>query len=643
MISSAKRIAHKALASLHSGDALLFLLFVVAIFQFPESPSTGLDPSWRMVLGRVFHDHLQFGRDIVYNYGPLGFLMANTWCGLYYWSFIAWQFIASCVFAGVIMRTANLLRGVPRAVCILYFLFFGIIYPDALCMIIIALLGLELVRRAGGGWRMDGSLFIVPFLAVLAMMKFPNLVLGVFVILTACVYKLFSARKGEAWQLAGLFLGSFLAAWIFAGQNPLNIPAFISGCWSITRGYQEAIGTPTNPIVLWKGVWVFSIIAVYLLIYLVLNPDKPRALAFSAILSTFIFMDWKHAFVRADTHTLVFFVSALVPVTAFPDLIEDAARLRWLQRLLLLCAGVLSVWAIYDITQVEETCDPYVRNGLAMLEDHLWESLASAHHPCDTLRGYRERLDDQKKQNDLPLTRKVVGNGTIDVLGFEQSSALFNNLNYSPRPVFQSMSAYNPWLARINCDFFASDHAPDFVLQKVHTIDDRLPTLDDPLVLRFLMRRYEFVHFEKDFALWKRRAQPPAPGALVARPLLTKAVALNTPLDLGSLAGKNLWARIDLNPSLLGKLQRFFYKPPIVNLSLTDPEGAQSTFTMPLSQARTGFILNPLIEDTAAYVSFAKGSPGHRVRFLKIEVAETDKIFFAPAATVELSEFPPLP
>ncbi len=50
---------------------------VLAVVTWPVAsvaPTTGLDPSWRIGLALAFRDRLAWGDDIVFSYGPLGFL-----------------------------------------------------------------------------------------------------------------------------------------------------------------------------------------------------------------------------------------------------------------------------------------------------------------------------------------------------------------------------------------------------------------------------------------------------------------------------------------------------------------------------------------------------------------------------------------
>ena len=277
------------------------------------------------------------------------------------------------------------------------------------------------------------------------------------------------------------------------------------------------------------------------------------------------------------------------------------------------------------------------------LKDKLWHHYNLLGQWTSLRASYEHQLEKEKQQFDLPRTREVIGQAPIDVLGYEQAIALYNGFTYRPRPVFQSYSAYTPYLARLNDDFYRSSRAPDYALLKLQTIDNRFPTLDDSLLLRSFMHRYDYVHTERGFQLWKRRSQPLPEGSELPGFLRSETVKLNQPLQLGELTNKRLWATLQYKPSLLGRLRNVVYKPPIVNLAIEDTQGRRSTFRLPLPQAATGFILNPLIEDSADYLCFVMGTANRQVSALTLEVPEKDRKFFNETAHLELSELPSAP
>src|SRR5438046_2326240 len=65
--------AHRGMADRLGAPLLVWLL---TFPTFPGAPLQGLDGSYRAGLQLAFARHLQFGSDLVYTFGPLGFLAA---------------------------------------------------------------------------------------------------------------------------------------------------------------------------------------------------------------------------------------------------------------------------------------------------------------------------------------------------------------------------------------------------------------------------------------------------------------------------------------------------------------------------------------------------------------------------------------
>ncbi len=602
------------------GRFLLWLLLALTIFNFPRYPTADLDDSWRIALGWFFQHHLQFGRDVIFTYGPLGFLMGNTYGGALFGWMVAWTAVKSAIFAAVIVAQGRKLRGVSQVVYFVFFLLLGVIYEDALQMIIIALLGWELVRRAGGPARRSTPLILL-FLALLAIIKFTNLLLATLAVAVAAGLE---ARRQPraALRPAAWYLGGFLALWVLCRQNPLHLPAFLWYSWEFSQGYQASMGLPTPPVPFREGVIVLGALIAYTVLYWRLQADKVRGLAHAAVLGAFIYLNWKHGFVRSDGHMIGFFICALVPVTGFPVLMEDAPRWRWLQRLLLVPAGILCVLGVRD------ALPGVVESAAAQLQGNLVSRISNLTHWSAYRRTYDVRLQEQKTQVALPRVRAAVGQATVDVLGFEQGVALFNGLNYHPRPVFQSYAAFTPGLARLNADFYASARAPEYALLKIQTVDDRLPSLDDAPLLYLFEHDYEYVLSEKGWQLWRRRADRPDPATLQPRRLRTVAAALGVACPLDDLADQHVWAVIDVTPSLLGRLRDFLYKPAFVRLNVELTDGKRQSFRLPVPEGRTGFILNPLVTDLDSYMRFAGGKSLNWVRSITVDVAPGDRSFY---------------
>jgi|CXWL01.1.fsa_nt_gi hypothetical protein len=618
------------------GWPALYGLLAAGAFSWPSLPSHELDPSWRMALGYCFEQGMQFGREVVFTYGPLGFVMGKTYSGLQCWSLIAGQLVLALIAAGAILLPGRRLPGAGRALYFGFFLLFGTGYEDALHILVIALLGFELLRRVESSRPWRGGL-IGGVLAGYAQIKFTDFLFATFVVVVVVAYTAWQGRRRAATGLALAYGGAYLGIWLACGQSLLNLPAYFYHSWQISEGYQWAMGFPTPAAALWKALVIVAVLAGYAALHLRLNPQKPRAVANAALLGAFLYLQWKHGFTRPDGHMLGFFICALLPLTAYPALLDDPARLRRTHRAVFIGAMALCLWG------VENTLPGLVRRPLTIFQTKVVGNINSLIHWQETREHYRNRLAQEQSDTALPRTRRLVGQASLDVLGHEQGIALFNGFNYRPRPVIQGYCTFTPALVKLNGDFFASARVPQFVLQKVQSIDGRLPAMDDARALLLLAHRYRFVHLEKEHYLWQLAPGPFDPATVEPKPLRTATLEINRPLPVEDLAGQPLWVRIDLQPSLLGKIRRVLYKLPQVMLSVQDVAGITRDYLLPLPQGRSGFIVNPLIEDQEDYRRFAANQLDKRVRALTLKIPRAEAKYFAAAARVELSALPPFP
>ncbi len=617
------------------GDLLLWLVISVAAFNFPRPPLLELDASWRMALGYFFTTDLQWGPDVIFTYGPFGFVMGNTYWGQLFWPMIAWQALQALGFGALLVAESRRLTGVSRAFFLLFVLLLGLIYEDALHMIIIALLGLRLVRNAGNEEEAVPHIWGSLALGVLAVIKFTDLMLGGFALLVAAGLALYRRTPRAAVINAVCFGGAFLALWLLCGQNPLNIPVFIRDSLQISSGYNSTMSLPTPAAPLQSGLIVAGLVAAYLALQVLASPRRPVAIATTLVAAAFLYLDWKHGFLRADGHMIGFFICALLPITAFPALLDDAPARRWLRRSLLLGAG------LFALIGIEQALPGVVRGCANQLEDRLWTRVSAILNWSEFRQQFRTQMATLRETHALPEVRNVVGNETVDVLGFEQGIVLFNKFNYLPRPVFQSYSVYTPRLARKNLDFYASARAPKFVLVRLQPLDERLVAMDDSLLLNYFLHAYEYVMAEKGWQLWRRRADAPTADAVAPRRLSTRELKIGETLDVSDLADRPTWITVDLQPTLLGRARDFLYKSPLVKLVATDTAGNLSRFRLPLDEGRTGFMLNPLVENEKDLIHFAGGKPARRVAKIALEVEGDGRFFYRPQADVGLFALTP--
>ncbi|HEY4248783.1 MAG TPA: hypothetical protein VGM64_18315 [Lacunisphaera sp.] len=619
------------------GWGVVYLLLVAEIFNFPQPPTEGLDPSWRMALSYFFEHGMQFGRDVIFNYGPLGFVMGKTFSGVHFWPLLVGQLILAVISGVVILRQGLLLKGIlSRLVFFLFFFLFASLYEDAMHMLVLALLGFELIRGGTEPWR-NRTAVILLIIAGYAQIKFTDLLFGAFAVFLAFGYSWLRGRKKEAAALALIYVAAYLGGWLLLGQNLANLPDFFAGSQQISEGWLWSMAIPAPWAALWKGIVVLLVVAAYAVVHLFLNPDKPRAWANSLLLGAFIYLNWKHGFVRADGHMIGFFFCALLPLVSYPTLLDDPDRFR------LAHFRVFAVTTALAVIALESALDGTVRLSMGWMEGKIWDNVVKVIRWQETRQVYREQLSVARAGADLGESRKIVGDSTLDVLGCEQSVAIFNKFNYHPRPVIQGYSAFTPMLAHLNAHYLASPQAPDYILARIETIDNRLLTLDDAQILQLLPYRYEFLQTEKSFLLWHKIAGPFDAEKYEPKFIRDETIALNQPLKVADLAGKPLWAQVDVHTSLLGKIRGFLYQAPRVMLTITDTDNSSHDYLMPILQGQNGFILNPLISDTVDYMRYASGKATRWASAITVKVLDGDTKYFQSEVNVKLSALPPMP
>jgi hypothetical protein len=385
---------------------------------------------------------------------------------------------------------------------------------------------------------------------------------------------------------------------------------------------------------LYLGLTVLALIVAHAFLNLYSQTDRIRSFALTAGVGAFIYLGWKHGYIRADGHQIGFYYAAMTVAVTSPIILEDGPRLRLPKRLILIATMLVS------LVGLEQVLPGLVRGALGGTQFKLDRSVNFALGNTHSRELYEQKRAFQKVGVDLHKTKRLIGDASVDQLGFEQAVVLLNDFNYQPRPVFQGYSAYTPYLSRLNHAFFASDDAPEYVLFKLQTIDGRLSTMDDPDVLRLLVQRYRYLHSELGFTVWQRQPGPFDAAAYEPGPLRSGTVRLGEQYDLADLADQNLWGEIDYHFNFLGKLRRFFFKPPLVQLRIIDDRGMETLHRLPRPIAAGGFMLNPVIDDLMAYMRAAGGDPKRRVSRIAVEPLPQDHIVLKPEVTIRLFSLP---
>lgn len=631
--SSAAVPAFASRASAWLWRTVVFLLLTVSFVRFPRDAETGLDPSWRMALNHFLADGTAFGTRAVFTYGPLGLFMGHTYTGEFFALHLVWQFVASGAIAWAVFALGRPLALGGRVVLGGFFLCYATQYVDFLYIAGIAAFAVLLIRDAAEQrpWQTAAC---AALLGLFMTVKFTHIMLGGVGLAAAFALDWHAGRRRRAWTVLGTAAGTFLLIWIAAGQSPFAIPSYLLNSWQISQGYEDAMFLDEPAAMFAAGAWTVALLAAYGALAWFTRTDTPRTLALGAVVAAGTYLNWKHGFVRADGHVFGFFLWAAFVVVAFPALLADGDRWRWAKRLVLLGALGCAIWGTVQIFQFS------VIGGVEMGARDIREKIARLARLPELHAEYDARLAAITEKAALPRVRAAVGKDAVDLIGHDQAFVLLNKLNYTPRPVFQSYSAYTPRLAELNAKFLASARAPQWLLHRVGSLDERPAMLDEAPLLRELLVRYEYAFTERDLLVWRRRTDPLAAAPTPPEPVREGRVKFGDAVDLSDLAGRSVWLEVDWGWSLRGRLRRLLYKTPELRLEVTDANGVKRSHRLPQLLAHGGFLVSPVVTNNTTFLDYALGQTLPAAQSVAFTVAPDHRAYFGSDVRFKLSVVP---
>ena len=597
-----------------AGALVLWLALSVAFLRLPVAPpaDSNLDASWALSLSYMAAHRMQFGTQVVFTFGPLGFLMNHFYCG----SALGVQAAASVVTAGVsawiLLRSMRPLGWPARTMGLLASILLISQDGQVLYLLMIVLIGLFLLNEKGG---IAHTVLCGILLGLFSLIKFTNLMLAASVVAAAVLFFL----TGKNWRRATVCAGSFILAlpawWIACGQAPSGLLPYFVNSLEISKGFEEGMAIYERPLQRALGVAMVLLLAAYGAFEAAAAKWRIKPCAMILMFWTATYLFWKHGFIRADRgHMLGLFVWALAPVTLNQVLFPRAGR--WMA-----CrTGFLALIALCSVIGIVRLGPETLTRCLPAFWDNFSRNIAALCDPPAFKRSLDASYAAAARANAAPRIVQAVGSDSVDALGFEQAPVIFNGLHYTPRPVFQSYSAYTPRLAALNAAFLSGDRAPEWILQQYGSMDHRYPPTDDGSALRALLDHYTFQFEDSGYLVWRRAG---GKDTALPPPIREGDAAFNQDISAGDIPAKHgLWLEVEYSYSLAGSLLKFVYKPPAVNLSVTtagQPDSPQK-FRFPRLIGEDGVLLSPYLDGPDDFLRYAAGLDEPKVLTFRIKV-----------------------
>lgn len=590
-----------------AGLAILTVIVCVGLVEPPSRVGvTEFDDSWRQALAHFMTRGWQAGADYVFTYGPLGYMGTNTFSSRLFWLRLGWETAAALVVGLALVRVWLRLDKLASRLLLGYVLLTTSLPHVEARFGLAMLLGFLWLAEADRGLLASACCF--GLVASAGLVKFTLLALGASLTLILAASFALRGRWRVGLLQLGLFAGAYLVEWVFVGQSPANIPAYIVGSWELSRGYAWAMALAANgrmPV----GLLLLALALVSVVAAGWRRFGDVRVLTRMAMLLGTLLLAWKEGFVRQDlVHLGAFFSFMVIFPYAVRGLTRGSERAgRWVD-LGLSVAVTAGAWSQLPLFTHSHPWPHYSPVGLIVGEwarlsergRQLGQNLAFLMAPR-RFRSGRER-DAQREPFRLPHIREAVGDRTVDCFAFQLSDVLVGDMDWRPRPVFQSYLAYTPWLQRRNRDFFRSERAPEFVILNSRQIDGRLFTTEDSLAYLELCRQYRPILREKE-ALLLRRLPLHQRGRAEGSEILRGTFRLGEPVVIGKLQGAWKTLSLRVQPTPWGRLRALLYQAPPLKaiIGCTSPTTGVTGRTAPagLISSVDGeeFLINPFVLD----------------------------------------------
>jgi len=567
-----------------------------SVDEYPVTDS--LENSWTQALHVAFLNHFQFGQDIVFTYGPWGFLARGYHPGTFWTASIAW-FVLSVVFMLAGWRVARCVSGKYLLAGIWLVMFASLatipLGEDintriiAWCVLLLLLYFFIEDRE----FTLCQALLAVS-LGWMSLIKFTGFAEGFLVVTVIATDNIFRRRR-YPWILV-CWLGGIIFFWWLAGQHLDRLATFFYRSWQITIGYTEAMML-TDRNECWRAAG-FAAIA-FLGCLLIARSARKRLNHFGLLpLAAFLgllFITFKLGYVRSGwQHECT---SALVLVLV--ALAGFAMRLR---------TGKQVVWPVWGLLVLALFFASLVF-GRWFPGDGLGVQVAATFQPANIFAPIAVATTDYLKDKDeerLAKERKecpvTTGTGTVDLYSYDQNILFAHELRYQPRPVIQSYSAYTPELAELNAAHLRNAKAADSVLFAIQPVDGRFPSLEDALSWPELLTRYDLAGTNGKFL---NLVRSPLSRQFKLISLTSLTIQMGKKVRVPISSNGIIWVEMEINQTLAGRIISVFYKPSILTLSVTLSDGLLKDFRLVPGMARGGFLLSPLVTDNDAFATLA--------------------------------------
>jgi hypothetical protein len=458
------------------------VIMLLSWHLLPLEPEPGLDPSWQAALQMAAHDGITFGHDLIFTYGPLGFLSVPT---LWYtdtgtiaviYAVLLRLVLASALFWGA-RRTYGAAAGAVVALVV------ACASGVALETVPVFIFCVWIVDRVSAPRERLTLMAIGGAVAGVELLNKVSIGIEITVLVTVTALAARGRRRDHLIVVFAALISALLVAWTATGQDLGSIAAYARNSARIVSGYAAAMSSE-EPSLGWQYTagWVAFAFGLAGALHMTVDGPTRRRWGIVALWFVFCFFEYKDGFIRHDLgHSTIYFVALMGGFLAF----------RWQPASRLVGLGLAAALVAFAFAAQDSSFSTVFKPGEDV--DSAVNQVEQVANPSE--RAFTMARGRQAIKNVFPIdqpTLNLLRGHTVDVEPYQAAVAWAYNLDWRPLPVFQSYSAYTTGLDQEDADALQSPRAPQRILRNLDVdIDGRVQAFDEGLTSRTILCRYQ--------------------------------------------------------------------------------------------------------------------------------------------------------
>ncbi len=573
------------------------------IFSLPAGgdPFASLDNSWGVGLNYVKIHNLVWGIDNAFTYGPLSQLCTRIGWGESHYTFLLFDLFMAvnyfCIFFFAYRESKN---KIVAAIVILAAIILFPFWVSSAYAIILMLVLIFWIRKSLDYPRWVYYALQIAIITLLFFIKFNTGFIAYPLFLAGIAYN-WITKNGRRALLAGYAVLPIILIVILSFPLNVSLLAYMHSGFEIVSGYNDAMHFPNaNP----DSFTLVGLLAFLLIVVLFFNlagkGKKPwlRIAVVFFLSGTAFFVMYKQGFVRADSgHLHDFFIFVPLLMLCVPDVYRNFPR-KWV-----IVPLLLALYVPYHFTLVTAKGTLDINNRLSK-KDYI--------NRCVNFSSMSGMFAFQQNNSPIPPEmRSKIKNKTVDVFPWNIQLLLENNLKYSPRPVFQSYSAYTAYLEDLNFAHYNNvNTAPEFVIYDYFTIDNRYALFDEPKLSLALYKNYMVAgvyDFQGRQLILLQKKPDFVPIKLVKGRQYT---VNNAPIPVAP----DVFYQLEVSENWKGKAVSVLHHSPVVIIGITKTDGTSEFRNTSKMLLQSGIFADSFVGDTEHAAKFFGHTAAHDVK-----------------------------